>query len=188
MAKLKMNPKRELTLIKRIRQNDDQALPELCFYYQPLINNVKKSYFVRDYDDQDWDQEAMIVCHQAAIDYSPDKGHFGSYFKRRLNNHATSLLRRDLAYRRRASKEAISWEAFLTTEDACSFMPQINYFLSIPASESYTEFLDSLSNLEMKALLVILGEVSLEEVEIDRLTLIRARSRVMQKLRKVLLN
>lgn len=186
-----LTEKIEADLIARICHEDDDALQELCYYYRPMINAVEKNYFLRHYDHQDWEQDAMIVCYKSAIVYSRKRGKFGSYFKKRLNNHARTLVRYDLAYRRRAFKESISLEALIENNTECIEQPT-GCCLEVPISETYTEFLNSLSALETSALLTILGEADQEKIvkrlKIDRMALLRARSRVLQKLRKVLFN
>ncbi|MCT6891082.1 MAG: hypothetical protein M3Z87_15730, partial [Lactobacillus sp.] len=60
------NIKSEAELIRQIKNGDDEALLDLCFRYKPLINKVKGMYHVRYYDNQDWEQDAMIICHASA--------------------------------------------------------------------------------------------------------------------------
>ncbi|WEV50689.1 sigma factor [Lactobacillus sp. ESL0731] len=180
----------EQKLIKQVQAGSDDALVELCYFYRPLINSIKQKYFVRCYDGQDWDQDALIVCYQAAMSYEQGKGKFGSYFKTRLHNHARSLLRHDMAYRRRALAQATSLEAAM--EKGIEQLHQKTTQLAeIPVSEKFTELFAQLSDLEIKTLLIALGvwhqEEVLQKLQIEQVALVRARSRLMQKMRKTLL-
>ena len=186
-----INIKSEAELIKQIKNGEDEALLDLCFRYKPLINKVKGMYHVRYYDNQDWEQDAMIICHASAKSFDLNKGKFGSYFKTRLINHARSLVRYDNAYRRQALKQSVSLE----TAKKNNLMPLNKSFVSIPEiplSENIAILTGRLSSLEANALLVGLGVIKqkdvIEKLKISKLTLSRARSRLAQKMRQTLLD
>ena len=186
-----INIKSEAELIKQIKNGEDEALLDLCFRYKPLINKVKGMYHVRYYDNQDWEQDAMIICHASAKSFDLNKGKFGSYFKTRLINHARSLVRYDNAYRRQALKQSVSLE----TAKKNNLMPLNKSFVSIPEiplSENIAILTGRLSTLEANALLVGLGVIKqkdvIEKLKISKLTLSRARSRLAQKMRQTLLS
>ncbi|WEV70524.1 sigma-70 family RNA polymerase sigma factor [Lactobacillus sp. ESL0785] len=187
---MQLTEKIEKELIEQIKLGNDEALRQLCCYYQPLINNLERQYFIRSYDRQDWQQDAMIICYETALNYDSARGKFGSYFKTRLTNHIKTLLRYEMAYRRRALAQSISLEA--AVESGLSSLHQpLTQAIEIPLSEKFAELLTQLSDLEIKALLIILGKWSQEEalkkLKIEQITLIRARSRLMQKMRQALL-
>ena len=186
-----INIKSEAELIKQIKNGEDEALLDLCFRYKPLINKVKGMYHVRYYDNQDWEQDAMIICHASAKSFDLNKGKFGSYFKTRLINHARSLVRYDNAYRRQALKQSVSLE----TAKKNNLLPLNKSFVSIPEiplSENIAILTGKLSTLETNALLIGLGIVKqkdvIEKLKISKLTLSRARSRLAQKMRQTLLD
>ena len=186
-----INIKSEAELIKQIKNGEDEALLDLCFRYKPLINKVKGMYHVRYYDNQDWEQDAMIICHASAKSFDLNKGKFGSYFKTRLINHARSLVRYDNAYRRQALKQSVSLE----TAKKNNLIPLNKSFVSIPEiplSENIAILTGRLSTLEANALLVGLGVIKqkdvIEKLKISKLTLSRARSRLAQKMRQTLLD
>ena len=81
------NEIRELELIEKIKLQDSEALKQLCNIYQPLIRSISNNYFLRIYDYQDWQQEAMIVCYSCAQSFSRERGSFAGYFRRRLTRH-----------------------------------------------------------------------------------------------------
>lgn len=183
-------PKYELELIKKVQKlADGAALKELCKIYEPMINTVKSKYYLRLYDGQDWDQEAMIICYQAAMDFSEKRGGFGSYFKKRLNNHAIGILRYHLSKKRKTNNESISWER-LFFDDVGIREPQAATSFNIPSTILYDEWLSKLSDLELTALLISLGKVDAEYVKkslnIDMQTINRAKFRALQKIRQTL--
>ena len=191
MKNTETNVKSEAELIRQIKNGEDEALLDLCFRYKPLINKVKSMYHVRYYDNQDWEQDAMIICHASAKSFDFNKGKFGSYFKTRLINHARSLVRYDNAYRRQALKQSVSLE----TAKKNNLMPLNKSFVSIPEiplSENIAILTGRLSTLEANALLVGLGVIKqkdvIEKLKISKLTLSRARSRLAQKMRQTLLD
>ncbi len=190
MKKGKQNADAENQLVQKIKSGDELALYELCHLYRPLVNSIKQRYHVRYYDSQDWDQDALIVCYFSALSFDREKGRFGSYYKVRLVNHANSLIRYNLAYRRKALTEAVSFEK--AHSDGLHFLHQEKTIVSeVPLSESLNALVKSLSYLEINTLLVALGIYRREEVlkrlNVSQLTLTRAHSRLLQKTRKALL-
>lgn len=178
---------KEKKMIKQVKKGDDAALEELFALYQPLVNKVLKGYYLRHYDQKDWQQEAMIICYEAAMVYSERKGNFAGLYKAKLTNHARTLVRYHTALRRRTYNNSISLERI----DLQGINEPKRSELAIPINDTYNNFVKSLSRLELIALLTILGEVSVEYV-IDQLNigaaqLLRARSRTIQKMRNVLL-
>lgn len=187
----KLSSSYELELIKRIqRESDGLAVKSLCQIYRPMINTVKRKYYLRLYDEQDWDQEAMIVCYQSAIAYSTNRGKFGSYFKRCLNNHAISILRKQLSAKRKINNDSISWEKIVYDTSNIVQEPKTVDF-SLPTSVTYRECLEKLSNLELAALLVSLGRIDEEHVRnilgVNIKAIDRAKFRTLQKIRNSLL-
>ena len=182
--------RQEAILIRKIKAGDQDALPELYNLYRPLINHVKQQYYVRYYDEQDWNQEALIVCHEAALKYQEGKGTFGSYYKVRLLNRVRSVLRYHMAYRRRASTQAISLETAITNGLKPVRRPAV-LVSCVPLSESVEEAISNLSLLEIWTLLIILGVYRQEEVinylKVSQLTIVRARSLLISKMRSSLL-
>lgn len=191
MQDIELKTKLENELIRQIKIGEDDALKHLFRMYKPLICNVKRKFHVRYYDSQDWDQDALIVCHASAMSFDQSKGKFGSYYKTRLTNHAKSLIRYDSAYRRQALTQSISLE--VANENGLRpFYQNYSRTPEVPLSDSFTQLIKNLSNLEIMALLVVLGKYKREEaaslLKINQVSLIRAHSRLVRKMRKTLLN
>lgn len=190
MAKIEV-AREETELIMQIKSGQTDALRKLCFLYRPLIANIKKKYHLRSYDNQDWDQDAMIICYLAVKDFDQKKGNFASYYKVRLVNHANTLLRREMAYRRKAWAQAISFETAATKGMNPIRRPE-TFLPEVPLSIKLAELVNKLSILEVTALLIILGLCQPEQIindwQILPMTLVRARSRLLQKARLILLD
>lgn len=177
---------KENELIKQVKKGDDEALKELFELYQPLVNKVLKGYYLRHYDQNDWQQEAMIICYESAMVYSGQKGNFAGLYKAKLTNHARTLVRYHTALRRKMYNTSVSLDrAKLQSINE----PKLSQ-LAIPIGVTYNNFVKSLSRLELIALLTILGEMSIEHVinhlNIEAVKLLRARSRIIKKMRNVL--
>lgn len=177
---------KEKKLIKQIKAGDDTALEKLFSLQKPLVNAILKKYYLSHYDRKDWEQEAMIVCYEAALVYSSKRGDFGGFYRIKLNNHARTLVRYHLAVRRQVYSNCISWES----AKAHGIHEPVRSELAIPVDDTYNNFVKSLSRLELIALLTILGEVSTEyaidNMKVEAVQLIRARSRTIRKMRNVL--
>ena len=57
-----MNGKQD-ELIRRAKDNDGDAFSELFKQYTPIVSNFFHHYYVRDFDWEDWVQEAHIVLY-----------------------------------------------------------------------------------------------------------------------------
>lgn len=126
----------------------------------------------------------MIICYEAALVYSSEKGNFGSLYKTKLSNHARTLIRYNNAFKRQVYDQSISWESVKIQ----GIQEPRRSELAIPINDTYNEFVKSLSRLELIALMTIIGEMSAEYVidhlKIEAIQLIRARSRALQKCAK----
>lgn len=179
--------KEELVLIEKVRKKNSRALKELYQRYLPMVNLVKSRFFIRDYDQDDWQQEAMLVCYETAILWREGMKSFGSFYKLRLLNHARTLVRYQAAKRRAAFSHATSYE--VVVENGMQVDP-LTSFAKVPASETMGNLIQGLSLLELFALLETLGIISheeaLERLKISEQSLIRAKSRVVRKLKDIL--
>lgn len=177
---------KEKKLIKKVKAGDDEALEKLFTLYKPLVNSIMKKYYLGHYDRNDWEQEAMIICYEAAIVFSSEKGNFCSLYKTKLTNHARTLIRYNTAFKRQIYDQSVSWESVKIQ----GIQEPMRSELAIPINETYNEFVKSLSRLEIIALMTIIGEVTTEyaidHMNVEAVQLIRARSRTLQKMRKVL--
>lgn len=177
----------EEILIQKVREKDNRALEQLYQKYLPLVNQLKARYYLRDFDADDWEQEALLVCYETAILWHPGGRSFGSFYKLRLLNHAKTLIRYQTAKRRAAFTHAASYD--LIIENGVQLDP-LTSFSKVPASESWEKLLARLSQLELLALQESLGLIDQERLlqlgQLNEASLARARSRVVRKLKDVL--
>jgi RNA polymerase sporulation-specific sigma factor len=173
------------SLVKKVRNNDSEALKQLCQKYLPMIMVVRGRYYLRDYDFDDWYQEAMLVCYDAVMAWQDDRKSFGSFFKLCLNNHARTLLRYQEAQRRLAFTHSCSYEA--AYEAGAVVEPGSLGDNGLPLSDSLHDFIIDLSELEFMVLTEYLGQASHEEIkqhlQLSDAALMRAKSRLVRKLK-----
>lgn len=178
----------EKDLIVRVKNhNDSDALQLLIQKYQPMIDNMHNMYWLNGYDKSDWYQESYIVCYETCQKFDGTQGsRFANFFKMRFNNHIVSLIRAQRAAKRAVNVEACSYEELLLNSES------ILEFLHKPAPRTmdlinHLEMLiEDLSDLELAAFQVILGDLSMQDV-CERLNctdqqLIRAASRCKTKI------
>ncbi|MQS44841.1 sigma-70 family RNA polymerase sigma factor [Companilactobacillus mishanensis] len=182
----------ELSMIQLVRENDDSAaLQSLMKKYRPIVDNFYKIYWIEGYDRNDWYQEAYIVCHQTCKIYDGDHGSkFANFFKMRFNNHIVSIIRAQRAIKRRANSETQSFESIMEKNE------NMFEFLTRPAPKmldivTHVEtIISELSDLELIAFRVILGETTVEDAclrqQCDIGKLLRASSRCKNKIRRQL--
>lgn len=97
-------------LIRNAAAGDADALERLCYQYRPVLLNLRQLYWLRLYDDDDWEQEARWVCFLAAKDYDAYYHlSFGRFYKMRLKHHIITLLRQQLAVKRRCDQYAMRY-------------------------------------------------------------------------------
>ncbi|UQS82409.1 hypothetical protein MOO45_01595 [Bombilactobacillus folatiphilus] len=157
--------KQELTWVKAVReQNDSAALEKLFYKYLPLIENTRRRYQLRLFDQDDWRQEARIVCVETCRRFNEQQGSkFGSFYKLRLQNHWTNLLRQQLAVKRQTNTQAVSMEALKQANPDLENDLQADY--NVNASKNEIEFLfqdfrkllEHLSLVELQGLQMLLG-------------------------------
>lgn len=152
----------DLELITRVREKDSDALLELFRNYIGIVYNIKNKYYLRDYDDDDWEQDALMTCYEACCLFDVQKGsNFGSYFKTYLSNHACSLLRHDLAQRREPYRHAISYEGLMSIGGVEEQTVEMDAPIDGKILEAY---LKSLSHVEIMIFLHHVGYVSQKEL------------------------
>lgn len=188
MDQLKFENEKEQNLLTKILEGNEQALLELFEMYRPLVENSKKLFWVRDYDAQDWDQEALIICHEAVKTYDRNKGKFGVFYKKLLHNRAITLLRYSRAKRRVGNEMTISLEYVQEYENIKMDMICILDHYQFDQKESV---LSKLSHLELTSFKILMGTLTYEEamhkLDYSLMQLKRAEDRVYHKLKKTFL-
>ncbi|RRK11854.1 sigma-70 family RNA polymerase sigma factor [Lactiplantibacillus garii] len=99
----------EQQLIALAAQGDDYSIIRLADQYLPVVLKLRRQYFIRNFDDDDWLQEARIAIHRAAQQYDVAQPcSFGSFYRLLLNNQIIDLIRRSQAKKRRPEQEVLS--------------------------------------------------------------------------------
>ncbi|MBD5431153.1 MAG: sigma-70 family RNA polymerase sigma factor [Lactobacillus sp.] len=183
-------PKEDM-LIKKVAEKDDDALEQLIENYRPMIGSLKKTYYLRDFDSQDWDQEARIVCYESACEYTQDKGKFSVYFRSRLKNRIVTLIRYYMANRRQDYLYSTSLDVIQNKERSYKPLNDVEHLIIEDSiREVSTDFLENLSEMELVSLLIMIGSVSEEEAferwKINPSMHRRAKNRMTEKLKRVL--
>lgn len=180
-----MSEKEETRLIKQAMEGDGEALQELVKTFAPLIQKTKRQYHLRDFDDSDWEQEALITCYNAALTYQREKGCFAAYFRKQFMNHIHTILRAYMADCRRGYLETESLDALKEQGEH-----KLTYAKVMPLEYSISEvgdkFFNSLSEIELMTIHILMGLTTTQEVSdklaVNRSQLRRARCRAYHKL------
>ncbi|MEL1196048.1 hypothetical protein AADX85_13330, partial [Staphylococcus epidermidis] len=90
--------KRDANLIQAVVENDSEALDVLFKAYLPMVYRTFTPYYIRLFDEDDWLQEARIVCYETCQCYDQNCGKsFGGFYKLRFHHHVLNLIRKELA-------------------------------------------------------------------------------------------
>ena len=179
----------EVYLIKQVKEKKDvNALRKLVERYRPLINGAKLNFYIRNFDYDDWEQEALIMCYQSCCTYDESRAdNFGAYYRTKFYNHLRSLLRYELAQKRTAFTRSISYENVVQKN---LIKEEVEELHITPRKDMYRKFIGKLTEKEVIALKIFLGEMTLEEAskktKYSRYQLLQAKARCKAKLRKEL--
>lgn len=139
--------------IEEVKAGHNQLFPFVFFKYRPIILKTAKRYFLYDFDLEDWLQEGRIICYQSIKKYDATKKvTFGAFFKGNFERHIFSLLRKQNAYKRRLSYQAVSLEE--TVENLGDGIYSIELMQTYPPTqqlelrEHLKEFFQQLSKFE----------------------------------------
>lgn len=152
----------DLALVKLIKiDGNEDALVRLYNKYHWILLNVKRRSYIRMMSDEDWEQEGMLVCYEAALCYDEARGSWRSFYRVKLLNWSKTPLRRTLCARRVGNQRAISYDGDEVLKETCLGCEQA---CEIPLSTSYEKIIGSLTQRELAGLLVFTGAYELHEV------------------------
>ncbi|PJE49546.1 sigma-70 family RNA polymerase sigma factor [Pediococcus damnosus] len=106
---------REAELIKNSKMGDSASFEILFRQYCPIVIHIKDKYFLRTYDLDDWLQEGRIIFFNTLANYDT-KRHITleKYFQANFQNRVYSLIRREMAVKRRSDLFCNSLETMKT--------------------------------------------------------------------------
>lgn len=183
----------EQQLIALAAQGDDQSIIQLADQYLPVVLKLRRQYFIRNFDDDDWLQEARIAIHRAAKQY--DRSHpcsFGAFYRLLLSNQIIDIIRRTQAKKRKPDRDVLSLDADdeePLTEVLVSSLSAVDV---VHVHDSLTEFARLCSRFEGQVFSALLagmspqGIAAMLQVEVAPVT--NAADRCRRKLRRLLLS
>nr|WP_213016900.1 sigma-70 family RNA polymerase sigma factor [Desemzia sp. RIT 804] len=137
--------------------------------YVPLVKKVVKDYYIQSFEMEDFIQEARIVFNKAIHLYDNTRGHtFGNYFKMNLKHHFFSLIRKDMAKKRRSEKISESLEGLLengfSPNYIKNFSGDLDFQKALEVKENIPKFFEYLSEFERQIFFRYLKNVDKEEI------------------------
>lgn len=159
-------------LLFLIKYGKEDPFEVLMLRYYPLVGKAIQGYYLRGYDQEDFKQEARMIFFHAVHAYDATKGYtFGKFFQLALRNHIYSLIRKDMAQKRKIEKTAASLDGLAEQGvdpygDMGSEMTlsPLDYALLNDQLEDYT---DSLSTLERRVFSAYLKQEPVEKIALD---------------------
>ncbi|MBP2098982.1 sigma-70 family RNA polymerase sigma factor [Enterococcus rivorum] len=95
--------------IERALSGDSMAFDEMYRKYYPLVFKMRKKYYLKGFDREDWLQEGRIIFYHSLEKYEAERQiSIGNYFKFNFENHIKSLVRKQCAVKRKIDAESIS--------------------------------------------------------------------------------
>lgn len=182
----------ESQLIALAAQGEDTSIARLAEQYSPVVWKMRHQYYIRNFDEDDWMQEARIAIHRAAQQYQQARAcSFGAYYRLLLNNQIIDQIRRTQARKRCPEGEVLSLN--VTDEETLSElrMVPISTLDVIAVREQVIAFGDICSNFEGQVFVELLAGYSPEgiartlQVEIGPVA--NAVDRCRKKLRQLLM-
>lgn len=140
----------EAKIIAEVKAEDTHNFERLFNKYHPIIKKMRQKYTIRSFDWDDWMQEGRIVFFNSVVNYDADlKITLGAFFKNNFRNRIFSILRFEMAYKRKAgfaaqSLEELKEEAEVLGQQVSRITPQNQLMVK----ETYAEYETLLSPFE----------------------------------------
>ena len=98
-------------LLQQAKAGCEDSFEAVFLQYKPIALNMQKRYYLRDYDNDDWLQEARIVCYQSLKKYDSSMNvTFGLFFKINFERWVISAIRFQEAKKRQINRVTESLE------------------------------------------------------------------------------
>jgi RNA polymerase sporulation-specific sigma factor len=182
----------EWTIIKQVKANNSNNFESLFVKYIPIVRKMWRDYTIRDFDWDDWVQEGRIVFFNSVINYDSDLDiTLGAFFRTNFKNRIFSILRFEMAYKRRAGYTAQTLDD--PAVDLESFDSQISKITpqnALMIKENYAEYETLLSKFEREVSILlfqghtpheIAAEMGHDVVKIQN-ALVRCKQKLSQQL------
>lgn len=144
-------------MILKAKEGDEDCLIELFKKYQPLVLSLKKKFFIKDFEHDDWIQEALISFYESVRDFDLErKVTLGLFFKINFQRNIMNHLRKQKALKRTADRQSGSLEEMAENGYSTSKII-VSFEKDIEICETLESYLENLSRLEQEALFDVLG-------------------------------
>lgn len=182
-------------LICMIKKGDGYPFQILFKRYHPLVTNLTKEYYLKSYEKEDLWQEARMIFHKTIQTYDKDKGHtFGNFYKLNFKHHVFSLIRKDMAKKRRIEKIAESLDSMIEKGMSPQYIMNGKEGLSaldiLQVKEKLAGYHLTLSKLEQQVFSLYLKNKEVDEIakqlDCDSLQIKNALDRCKRKMKQIL--
>lgn len=160
----------EAKIIAEVKADDTHNFERLFNKYHPIIKKMRQKYTIRSFDRDDWMQEGRIVFFNSVVNYDADlKITLGAFFKNNFRNRIFSILRFEMAYKRKAgfaaqSLEELEEEAEVLGQQVSRITPQNQLMVK----ETYAEYETLLSPFEKEVSVLLFQGLRPDQIA-DRL-------------------
>lgn len=146
-----------MEIIEQIKANDSTNFEVLFRKYEPVIKNVRQKYSIHHFEWDDWLQEGRIIFFNSVINFDEELGiTLGVFFRTNFRNRIYSLLRFEMAYKRKAGLTAQSLDELdEDLETKGKYTTEITPHQSLTIKENYVEYEALLSKFEREVSVLI---------------------------------
>ena len=181
----------DLEIISIIQGGDYYPFELLFLRYEPLVKKMVQTYYLQGYEKDDFYQESRLVFDKVIKTYDSERGlTFGSFYKVTLRHHFFSLIRKDMAKKRKADKFADSLEMLAEAGKLPNSMfakSDYTYQEALEVKESIPGYFSALSGLEYETFTRYLKNATIKEIaqelHCEEIKVINALDRCKRKMR-----
>lgn len=181
----------EQQLIALAAQGDDYSILKLADQYLPVVLKLRRQYFIRNFDEDDWLQEARIAIHRAAKQYDPQQPcSFGAFYRLLLSNQVIDLIRKTRAKKRQPEQELLSLDASEMAGLSEVLVTTVSATDIVFVHERLNEFSAVCSHFEGQVFSALLGGMTPKSIaqmlQVELAPVTNATDRCRRKLRRLL--
>lgn len=157
-------------LIQLIKNGNEELFDIIFQRYYILAIKTIKDFYLKSYELEDLLQEARMVFLKVIHTYDSEKGHtFGNFYKLNLKHHIFSLVRKDMAKKRRLEKNAESLEGLLEKKEHMQHYilhgkEQLPTVELLQVREKLVDYQETLSKFEQRVFLNYIHHMEVEEI------------------------
>lgn len=181
----------EQQLIALAAQGDDRSILKLADQYLPVVLKLRRQYFIRNFDEDDWLQEARIAIHRAARQYDRNQAcSFGAFYRLLLSNQIIDQIRKTQAKKRQPERELLSLDADDEAPVSDGLVTHLSAVDVVYVRDRLVDFSHVCSTFEGQVFAAMLTGMSPQEIaailQVELAPVINAADRCRRKLRQLL--